>query len=80
MAKSNFSNNDARIAALLDAAKKFHDDQDNIAIKFRIKKIILSLDSNKLNPCSGKNCKTGYHPEIYIHPDTGAVSCRCVKD
>ena len=80
MAKSNFSNNDVRIAALMDAVKKFHDDQDGNADKLHIKKITLSLDSNMLNPCSGQNCGTGFHAEIYIHPGTGKVSCRCVKD
>jgi hypothetical protein len=78
MAKKK-ATNDPRFAALLDAVKKFHDDQSDDDDKLQVKRIVMSLAPGANNPCNGKKCEDGKHPEIFIDPDTGDVSCRCVR-
>ncbi|MCU7549858.1 hypothetical protein OCK74_12070 [Chitinophagaceae bacterium LB-8] len=80
MGKKKVINDDPRFAALLDAVKKFHEDQSDNEDKLHVKQIVMSLAPEVNNPCNGKTCRSGFHPEIFIDPNTGDVSCRCVKN
>ena len=79
MAKKNVAN-DSRFIKLLDSVKKFQEDQKDNQEKFYVKRIVMSLGPQMNNPCSGQQCKTGFHPEIFVNPETGDVSCKCVKN
>ena len=76
MAKKINVKKDIHFKALLEAVKQFHKNQHS-SDGFKVKSMVLTGGTFDLD-CECKGHDAGKTPEIFINPDTGQVSCRCV--